>query len=533
VFLNVNKPHKQFRKESHIVRLVAVWLIFLVIINTTFSAWAGGALTSELTGSTATTSSQNTSLMPGMSVCKPLVGCFATEEQAKQARDANSKAANCVYLQDVCKKTPVSEDTQGPNSSADSNIFKQLWNGVSTKIQEGYEFGKGIIAGLAGQIADILDLITNPGEVIDGLWNLGKALIADPEATLKALADLLGDEAKKTIQQAALCGSYDKGYLIGSYISPAVGLKVLTKLAKYSGKAADLAKEINAIKKGLGCASFIAGTLISTPQGLIPIEQIHSGDMVQSRHEKLYKDSEQRVTQTFGRIAPSYRALKTEQETLYLTDEHPLWVQGKGWTEAKDVQVDDVIAAKADDSLVLENTSINQPIQVYNFSVNKTASYFVGESGLWAHNAKCDLIPGGSLSAHEGKKVGNSVAHTLDRHVNVTTSDIIDRANGRGRWASIDKNGPPPVSSRYKDRATAEFIIGTVIGDRKADINKWLKQTNKPTEAFDSIKEFPNAIGEGVSRGSEAVQALKNARVILKRDPSVPEGYIILTSHPF
>jgi hypothetical protein len=491
VFLNVNKPHKQFRKESHIVRLVAVWLIFLVIINTTFSAWAGGALTSELTGSTATTSSQNTSLMPGMSVCKPLVGCFATEEQAKQARDANSKAANCVYLQDVCKKTPVSEDTQGPNSSADSNIFKQLWNGVSTKIQEGYEFGKGIIAGLAGQIADILDLITNPGEVIDGLWNLGKALIADPEATLKALADLLGDEAKKTLQQAALCGSYDKGYLIGSYISPAVGLKVLTKLAKYTGKASDLAKEINVIKKGLGCASFIAGTLIATPQGLVAIEQIHSGDMVQSRHEKLYTDSEQRVTQTFGRIAPSYRALKTEQETLYLTDEHPLWVQGKGWTEAKEVQVDDVIAAKDDDLLVLQNTPIDQPVQVYNFSVNKTASYFVGESGLWAHNAKCDI---NTAAAFE--KLLNSSGSPAERVTLALTklteiaaennwikrSDLASKNGGRkiyqegkefwafdtqhGRFERFDKNG----KHLGEYNIAGEFIQGSIVKTRTINV---------------------------------------------------------------
>jgi filamentous hemagglutinin len=188
--------------------------------------------------------------------------------------------------------------------------------------------------------------------------------------------------------------------------------------------------------------------------------------------------------------------------------------------------VDDVIAAKADDSLVLENTPVKQAVQVYNFSVNKTASYFVGESGLWAHNAKCELIPGGSLSAHEGVGKG----HTLEKHVNVTTSDLADRANGRGAYAGQKL---PPMSSRYKDRATAEFVIGETITDNKNAIEAWLNDvTKKNTQSFESINHYDVAIGEGVSIGSEVAQALNKARVVLKKEPSVPEGYIILTSSP-
>jgi hypothetical protein len=213
--------------------------------------------------------------------------------------------------------------------------------------------------------------------------------------------------------------------------------------------------------------------------------------MVQSRHEKLYTDSEQRVTQTFGRIAPSYRALKTEQETLYLTDEHPLWVQGKGWTEAKEVQVDDVIAAKDDDLLVLQNTPIDQPVQVYNFSVNKTASYFVGESGLWAHNAKCDI---NTAAAFE--KLLNSSGSPAERVTLALTklteiaaennwikrSDLASKNGGRkiyqegkefwafdtqhGRFERFDKNG----KHLGEYNIAGEFIQGSIVKTRTINV---------------------------------------------------------------
>jgi hypothetical protein len=101
------------------------------------------------------------------------------------------------------------------------------------------------------------------------------------------------------------------------------------------------------------------------------------------------RDATQKVTQTFTRLAPSYRTLTTELESIYVTDEHPLWVQGKGWTPAKEIKEDDVVAGRQGDMLILENALVAKSAQVYNFSVYRTHSYFVGEAGLWAHNIIC------------------------------------------------------------------------------------------------------------------------------------------------
>lgn len=86
----------------------------------------------------------------------------------------------------------------------------------------------------------------------------------------------------------------------------------------------------------------------------------------------------------FDRVAPAYRRLQLENGELRVTDEHPLWVQGKGWTEAREVREDDVIAAEQGDVLVLANVAVDEPLQVHNFSVASTASYFAGTATVGA-----------------------------------------------------------------------------------------------------------------------------------------------------
>jgi Contact-dependent growth inhibition CdiA C-terminal domain/Pretoxin HINT domain len=321
----------------------------------------------------------------------------------KEAKDNWAKDNKCQFLEDVCEKTPANQDDKG-SKPEDAGFWSGLWNNVAGAVKYGYEFGKGLFTGLKEQVTDIIDLISDPLAVAEGLVTLGKAFYDDPKGTLAALAELLGQEAVDTITKATACGAYDLGKVIGTYVSPAVALKLAAKLAKFTGKIADAVK---ATKLDLGCASFIAGTPIHTPQGMSLIERITAGSLVDSRDESRWNDKPQAVSSTFGRTAPSFRQLQTELETLSLTDEHPLWVQGKGWTQAKDVVPDDILATLKGDVLVRTNTVVAKAVQVYNFSVANTPNYFVGEAGVWAHNAKkCELGQIKSPGAGGGELTG-------------------------------------------------------------------------------------------------------------------------------
>jgi hypothetical protein len=370
-------------------------------------------------------------------ICPDPGQCFANAE----ARKAWAKKNSCQFLEDVCEKAPASEDNKGAKPE-DQGFWSSLWSDVSGALVYGYEFGKGLFQGMKSQVTDLIDLISNPVEVVKGLVELGKAFYNDPKGTLKTLAELLGQEAVDTITRATQCGPYDLGKVIGSYVSPAVALKLATRLGKYSGK---LANAVKILKKDLGCASFAGGTLVQLPDGTVAIESVNEGTRVMSRHDRFWTDAPQPVERTFGRVAPHYRELKTELETFRLTDEHPLWVQGKGWTEAKDVTDEDVLASLNGDVLVMSNKAVNAPLRVYNFSVAATSNYFVGTSGLWAHNAKCALpMPYKAPKSPSGYKVGAS-------------------DGGKGAWTEITR--PDNAHFRYEKQITGapnnvEYRVG-------------------------------------------------------------------------
>ncbi len=361
--------------------LGGVLLFWLVLVWGVLPAFAVQAQTPSVLPPASSSAPKSPGIV--LKICAPPAVCFAS----KQARLDHGRQNNCQFLEDVCKSPPASEDNKGAQDG-DQGFWGDLWSGVKGGVVYGYEFVKGLMAGLKDQVSDLVNLITNTGDVVRGLIQLGKAFFKDPKGTVKMLAELLGQEVVDTITRATQCGAYDLGRVIGENVNPALFLKLATKLTKYSGKLADA---VQATKRDLGCASFAAGTLVLTAQGLLPIEQIVEEQQVQSRHERLFVDAPQRVWQVFERTAPSYRVLRTESESLQLTDEHPLWVQGKGWVLAQDVVEDDVLAGARGDTLVLGNTAVAQPLMVYNFSVAKTESYFVGHGGVWAHNAKCDI----------------------------------------------------------------------------------------------------------------------------------------------
>lgn len=326
-----------------------------------------------------------TTPVPVFRICDPPPVCFASVE-ARQAWAAQNR---CRFLEDVCTQTTPENDHRGAQQE-DRGFWGNLWHGIESQLVYGYEFVKGLLTGLKDQVADLFSLVTNIDEAVQGLVALGRAFHDDPQATLRTLAGLLGQAAVDTITRATHCGAYDLGRVVGQHVNPAVMLRLATRLSRYGD---DLGAAVNATRHDFGCASFAAGTSVLTDRGRVPIEQIRIGQIVLSRDGRSQTDIPRPVTDVFSRTASSHRILRTEYDTLRVTDEHPFWVQGKGWTQAKDVTDEDIIAGREGDALVLSNQEVKQALKVFNFSVADTASYFVGEGGSWAHNAKCKIEP--------------------------------------------------------------------------------------------------------------------------------------------
>ncbi len=213
------------------------------------------------------------------------------------------------------------------------------------------------------------------------------------------------------------------------------------------------------------------------------------------------RDATQKVTQTFTRLAPSYRTLITELETIYVTDEHPLWVQGKGWTPAKDIKEDDVVASRQGDMLILENTLVAKPAQVYNFSVYRTHSYFVGEAGLWAHNIICPnpyLIKGVTFVADKLGQFELSVYKLKASEWLTKTGELL--------WinpATNVKELMPVLKKVHVDHIFPQAEIKNIKGfdDLPADVrNKLLKDPDNLQPMVDS---FNSSKGKKIESGND------------------------------
>lgn len=395
-------------------------LLLLTILSPShvLAQTAGGA--AETAGTTP---------VPVFRICDPPPVCFASVE-ARQAWAAQNR---CRFLEDVCTQTTPENDHRGAQQE-DRGFWGNLWHGIESQLVYGYEFVKGLLTGLKDQVADLFSLVTNIDEAVQGLVALGRAFHDDPQATLRTLAGLLGQAAVDTITRATHCGAYDLGRVVGQHVNPAVMLRLATRLSRYGD---DLGAAVNATRHDFGCASFAAGTPVLTDRGRVPIEQIRIGQIVLSRDGRSQTDIPRPVTDVFSRTASSHRILRTEYDTLRVTDEHPFWVQGKGWTQAKDVTDEDVIAGREGDALVLSNQEVKQALKVFNFSVADTASYFVGEGGSWAHNAKCSpelvhaRLPNGQSASEFEKSLVNLAPNNRVAIVRQMAADVARARNWR------------------------------------------------------------------------------------------------------
>jgi hypothetical protein len=196
-----------------------------------------------------------------------------------------------------------------------------------------------------------------------------------------------------------------------------------------------------------GSACFVAGTLVHTKEGLVPIEKLCVGDWVLSQPEMKGELAYRQVVNTLSfedeEVCLLEYFLYDEEVTarsLVVTGSHPFWVKDVGWTRAGslnpgcDLELRDAKAAcvfkvrrilktdtpdvgwTRDDggdkgptidlrnglvkvSKTFEEDTFNRSAfeigeylrrRVFNIEVEGFHTYYVGEAGVWVHNTDCD-----------------------------------------------------------------------------------------------------------------------------------------------
>lgn len=203
-----------------------------------------------------------------------------------------------------------------------------------------------------------------------------------------------------------------------------------------------------------GCSCFEAGTLILTSDGERRIEEVRVGDLVLARDPETGRTLWSEVTDTFMTgIKPIWAltvsAADGSQDVQYVTDDHPYWVQGRGWTETRHLNIGDRLDTA--DGLGAEVVSFEETgrdAPVYNFSVADIHTYFAGDLGVLVHNRGCGTGFGGDVvfkTNAEAREAASALGYVRVRGVRSHGADVFrrtsDSPSGSPQYISRDRDG--------------------------------------------------------------------------------------------
>lgn len=151
----------------------------------------------------------------------------------------------------------------------------------------------------------------------------------------------------------------------------------------------------------------VAGTLISTDQGLLPVEQLQRGDLVLSQSPTTGELAYQPVLSTTRRQRADTFQVAYGDESFTASGGHRFWVIDRGWVMTKDLKPGDVLHT-ADGQVAIEAIQAAGAAKVYNLVVGAFNNYFVGHSRLLSHDVTIPVpldqkVPGQRLVFHQGE----------------------------------------------------------------------------------------------------------------------------------
>ncbi|MFB5759850.1 polymorphic toxin-type HINT domain-containing protein [Paenibacillus medicaginis] len=202
------------------------------------------------------------------------------------------------------------------------------------------------------------------------------------------------------------------------------GGKLILKLKDKAGKVVE--KEFKLVDDALdyakACNCFTAGTKVQTDEGEKPIEEIVIGDKVLAKSDKDGEVAYKEVVGLFQKQADKIYYVHIGDEIIEVTGEHPFWLDGKGWTLVKDLNVGDLLVSSDGTKLAIDKIE-KEPREatVYNFEVEDFNSYFVSNLGIWVHN--CEILKANNMSEFFKLDFGTSL-----KNLSQKTSTVVKGA---------------------------------------------------------------------------------------------------------
>ena len=244
-------------------------------------------------------------------------------------------------------------------------------------------------------------------------------------------------------------------------------------------------KEVPEYKEGVG-ACFIAGTLVLSAAGFVPIETVTAGELVQSFDPQTQKVSLKEVEETFIRETKEFVHVTVGDEKITTTPEHPFYVAQKGFVKAEKLRAGDILCTVNGEYVIVEQIQheiLESPVKVYNFRVAENHTYYVGRVGVGVHNA--------TYTNNNGIKPEAAVQGSKKHGVNWKEGAARAKATGKpqGQWALEDLEYATKMASTLKPKESGYFelppdsksIVHMPNGEIKKATKFWIRNNGTGT----------------------------------------------------
>lgn len=112
-----------------------------------------------------------------------------------------------------------------------------------------------------------------------------------------------------------------------------------------------------------------------------------TGETAYKRVTKVFNHGSKKVSVILCKYSPEFYQRYPCPQSLMATEEHPFWVEGKGWTKVRDLQPGDEFVTYNGAKATCMGVELDDfTDDVFNLEVEDFHTYFVGFAGVWVHN---------------------------------------------------------------------------------------------------------------------------------------------------
>lgn len=228
----------------------------------------------------------------------------------------------------------------------------------------------------------------------------------------------------------------------------------------------------------------------------MPIAQIEPGDLVLTRDEdsglvSLHPVLAVITTDATALVEVTVRHASGHVEILESADEHPFWVEGRGWTRVDALVPGDVTRTLTGSATVDSVRLTGRRATVYDLSVAGNPSFLIGVDGVWVHNCLSRGVPVPLKEAQKATRGfgGEIQAHHLIEKRHFDLGAFTHMKHGDVPGVVLEQAEHQKVTNLLRDQLPMDGTVYSPQQIRNAYREVYLIQMDRP-EWWHSIQMF-------------------------------------------